>query len=95
MLVGSIAAVSAGLFLFVILMLMRARRRDVVSGLEDMINARAEVLDWQGTAGHVRAHGEIWKAEGDRQFPPGEKVRIASINGLTLTILPISKEDPK
>ena len=94
-LIGSIATVSAGLFLFVIMMLMRARSREVVSGPEDMINARAEVLDWQGTAGHVRAHGEIWKAEADREFPPGEKVRIASIDGLTLTILPIQKEDPQ
>ncbi len=92
-LIGSLATVSAGLFLFVILMLMRARSRAVVSGPEEMINSLAEVLDWREKNGHVRAHGEIWKAESDREIRPGTKVRITSIDGLILTILPVSEED--
>ncbi|HMB48224.1 MAG TPA: nodulation protein NfeD [Afifellaceae bacterium] len=91
-LIGSVAAVSAGLFLFVIMLLMRARQRHVVSGPEEMIDSRAEVIDWAGRNGHVRAHGEIWKAHGDQEFPAGQTVRVSAIDGLTLTVLPFEKE---
>ena len=94
-LIGSVATVSAGLFLFVITMLMRARTRAVVSGPEEMIDSRAEVIDWQGKKGHVRAHGEIWKAQADQELPPGQTVKVAAIDGLTLTVLPMQKEEPQ
>jgi membrane-bound serine protease (ClpP class) len=94
-LIGSIAAVSAGLFLFVIMMLIRARRRGVVSGPEEMVDSRAEVIDWKAGKGHVRTHGEIWKARGDREFPPGQTVRISAIDGLTLTVQPFEEEMPQ
>ncbi len=94
-LIGSIAAVSAGLFLFVIMMLMRARQRAVVTGPEEMIDSRAEVIDWQGRKGRVRAHGEIWRAEADQELPPGQAVRVTDIDGLTLTVLPLKEEDPQ
>lgn len=92
-LIGSIAAVSAGLFLFVMTMLMRARQRAVVSGPEEMVGSRAAVIDWQGETGHVRAHGEIWKARADHEIPPGEPVRVVAIDGLTLTVLPLQEEE--
>lgn len=91
-LIGSVAAVSSGLFLFVIMMLIRARRRAVVSGMEEMVDSRAEVIDWEGGTGHVRTHGEIWKARGDRDFHPGQRVRITAIDGLTLTVQPLEEE---
>jgi membrane-bound serine protease (ClpP class) len=91
-LIGSVAAVSAGLFLFVIMLLMRARQRHVVSGPEEMIESRAEVIDWTGMKGHVRAHGEIWKARGDREYPTGQTVQVSAIDGLTLTVQPFEKE---
>ena len=91
-LIGSVATVSAGLFLFVIMMLMRARQRKVVTGPEEMINSRAEVTDWNGNKGHVHVHGEIWKAQSDRRFLPGQAVKVSAIDGLTLIVSQIEKE---
>jgi membrane-bound serine protease (ClpP class) len=88
-----VATVSAGLFLFVIMMLMRARQRAVVTGPEEMISSRAEVIDWDGTKGHVRVHGEIWNAQSNQKFSPGQIVKVSAIDGLTLTILPSEKEN--
>ena len=92
-LIGSVATVSAGLFLFVITMLMRARQRAVVTGPEEMISSRAEVIDWDGTKGHVRAHGEIWKAQSNQKFSPGLTVKVSAIDGLTLIVSPFEKEN--
>lgn len=88
MLIGSIAAVSAGLFLFVMMMMLRARRRAVVTGPEELVQSRGEVIDWQGTRGRVRVHGEIWKARAARALAAGRPVRVVSIEGLTLVVEP-------
>ena len=91
-LIGSVATVSAGLFLFAMMMLMRARRREVVTGPEEMIRSRAEVIEWHGRRGRVRVHGEVWKAQGDDQLSPGQTVRVSAIDGLTLIVSPTEKE---
>ena len=85
-LIGSIAAVSAGLFLLVILLLMRSRRRAVVSGPEEMIGSQGRVVDWSGEDGHVRIHGEIWRARSANSLQPGRAVRVANIDDLILVV---------
>lgn len=87
-LIGSIAAVSAGGFLLVLILLMRARRRAVVTGLEEMVGADGEVIEWTGHEGRIRTHGEIWQARSDRTLEPGNKVRVGDIDGLTLIVEP-------
>lgn len=86
MLIGSIAAVSAGLFLFIITMLMRSRRRAVVTGREELINSNAVVVDWTGQTGHVRVHGEIWSARSDRSLSAGQGVSVTAMDGLVLIV---------
>lgn len=92
MLIGSIAAVTSGLFLFVMMMLLRARRRGVTTGIEEMISSRGEVVDWSGTGGHVRVHGEIWKARSDAPLEAGRPVVVRGVDGLTVDVAPEEKE---
>jgi len=92
LLIGSIAAVSAGIFFLVMTMLMRARRRPVVTGKEELIGSRASVIDWDGHSGHVRVHGEIWSARGTKTLDPGRTVRVQDLDGLTLVVRPDAKE---
>ena len=92
MLIGSIAAVSSGLLLVVMMMMLRARKRAVVTGQEELLQSRAEVIDWQGTRGHVRVHGEIWKAQASSELQPGRLVCVDEIDGLTLQVSPQDKE---
>ncbi len=85
-LVGSIAAVFGGLMLLTMTMLMRARRRRPVTGIDQMIGSPAVVLDWAAGHGHVRTHGEIWQARGPASLNAGEAVRVVAVDGLTLEV---------
>ena len=92
MLIGSVAAVSSGLFFVVMMMLLRSRKRAVVTGLEQLLNSRAKVIDWQDDHGHVRVHGEIWSARATSELQPGRLVNVSSIDGLTLIVTPQDKD---
>ena len=92
MLIGSVAAVSSGLFLVVMMMLLRARKRAVVTGPEQLLDSDAEVIDWRGKRGHVRVHGEIWNARAASELQPGRRVGVSSIDGLTLVVTPKDEE---
>ena len=88
MLIGSIALVSAGLFLLVMILLVRARRRAVVTGPEEMIGSKGQVVEWKGHIGRVRVHGEVWRARAARTLHPGHRIRVADIDGLILVVEP-------
>jgi membrane-bound serine protease (ClpP class) len=86
--IASAAAASVLFMLFVIGAAVRARRRKVVGGAEEMIDSPAHVVDWQDHAGRVRVHGELWEARAERAFRPGDTVRVARRDGLKLLVEP-------
>lgn len=88
-LIGSIGFLSAAGFLVVLILLNRARQRPVVSGPEEMIGLAGEVVEWNAGQGRVRVHGEYWNAKATGEIQPGNRVRIESIDGLTLMVTPI------
>lgn len=90
--IGSIATLTSGLFLFVMWMLLRARRRRVATGMEEMIASHGEVIDWSGTSGHVRIHGEVWLASAALPLRPGQQVEVHAMDGLRLKVIPIGKD---
>jgi len=85
-LIGGVAAASAA-FLFVVFgMLVRARKRPVVSGREEMIGAAGEALeDFEGE-GWARVHGESWRVRASGAVRRGERLRVKSMQGLVLTV---------
>ncbi|MDH3665080.1 MAG: nodulation protein NfeD, partial [Alphaproteobacteria bacterium] len=91
-LVGSVAMVSSGLFLFIMMMLMRARQRLVVTGPEELLHSRAKVIEWRGSQGRVRVHGELWKARAEDRLKTGAIVDVTDIEGLTLVVSPQKEE---
>jgi membrane-bound serine protease (ClpP class) len=92
-LIGALALINGGLFLIVLSFAARAWRRAPVSGLEAMIGAAGEVVEWRDGQGRVRAHGEIWSAVGPKTIEPKSAVKIERIDGLTLHVRP-SASDP-
>ena len=90
LLIGSIAGVSAGSFLLLLMFLMRSRRRVPVTGMEEMVGSSGEVIDWAGDWGHVRVHGEVWRASADESLSPGMPVRVERMDGLILIVRPVS-----
>jgi len=92
----AIAGVAAMVLLFTFLvapMAVRAQRRRVVSGREQMIGSTGRVIDWEGEAGHVLAHGERWHARGTAPLQPGQSVRVTGLEGLTLTVQPVGPDN--
>jgi membrane-bound serine protease (ClpP class) len=88
--IASLTAVSAVFFLGILGMAVRARRRPVVTGAEEMIGSIAEVVQWTGSKGRVRVRGEIWSAESPLVLTEGQKVRVAGRTGLVLSVEPKS-----
>jgi membrane-bound serine protease (ClpP class) len=86
--VGGVALTAALLLMLMMTMLARSQRRAVVTGQEEMIGSVGQVLDWDAGEGHVRVHGEIWRARGPAGLGPGREVRIKAIHGLTLVVEP-------
>jgi membrane-bound serine protease (ClpP class) len=89
-LILSTTASTAAFLLLVVGLSLRARRKAVVSGREQMIGSGARVLDWSGGEGRVHAHGEIWHARARQPLAPGEEVRVVALEGLVLTVEPAS-----
>nr|WP_232024002.1 nodulation protein NfeD [Sulfurivermis fontis] len=87
-LIGAFALLSAGLFVLVIGMALKARRRPVVSGAEEMLGAAGEVID---ASGRVRVHSELWQAQSNVPLHAGDKVRVTGRDGLTLRVVPERK----
>jgi membrane-bound serine protease (ClpP class) len=80
--------VSVGLFVLVMAMLIRSRRRPVSTGDATLLGATAEVITWAGEEGEVRALGERWHARAESRLSVGQTVRIVARDGLTLRVEP-------
>lgn len=73
-------------FVFAVGMALKARRRPVVSGLEELIGAAAVAeSDFTG-AGRVSVHSESWNALSTEPVHKGEPLVVTAVDGLTLTV---------
>ncbi|MBI1964711.1 MAG: nodulation protein NfeD [Betaproteobacteria bacterium] len=86
--VVTLALASAALVFLTVLLALKARRRPVVSGREDIVGARGEVVEGFEREGWVRVHGENWRVTSAAPLGRGQKVRVVGINGLTLQVEP-------
>lgn len=82
-----VTAVSALFIFFVASMALRARRRPVVSGSEQLIGSVGEVLDFTGKEGEARVHGETWRISCTQPLRRGQKVRVVRMSGLRLEVV--------
>ena len=91
MIIG-LAMITTAFFLFIVGAAIKARRRPVVSGREELLRARGEVLDDFADKGRIRIHGEIWQAETKTPLRRGAKVRVRAVEGLVLSVEPETEE---
>jgi membrane-bound serine protease (ClpP class) len=87
-LIAFFAATSAGFFMFILGMLIKSRKRPVVSGMEEMIGAAGEALEDFDGAGRVRVHSELWNARSETPLRRGDRVRVVALDGLSLIVRP-------
>lgn len=84
-----IAAVSAVTFAFligVIQMAVRARRRPVVSGAEQLVGSRGEALGDFDASGWARVRGELWKVRARGHVSRGQILTVTGVVGLELEV---------
>ncbi len=84
------AAVASALFIFFVVgMAVKARRRPVVSGREELVGEVGEVLDdFDGRDGWARVHGETWRIRSGQPLRRGQRVKVVRMDGLILEVEP-------
>jgi membrane-bound serine protease (ClpP class) len=83
------ALLSALIFIVVVGMAIKARRRPVVSGPEELLGGEAVVIDDFDQKGTVSIHSEIWQAFSSTPLHKGQQVKVTGIKGLTLQVEPL------
>ncbi|MBK5207347.1 MAG: nodulation protein NfeD [Polaromonas sp.] len=85
-LIFGLAASSAAVVLLGGGMALRAHRRPVVSGREEMVGAVGEVLALDNDIVWALVHGERWKVHSADALAPGQRVRVLALHGLVLEV---------
>lgn len=84
------ALASAAVLLGLATLMVRQRRRPVVSGAEQMLGATGSVM--ADDASRAWIHGESWWVRADRPLRRGERIRVTGRNGLTLFVQPLDSD---
>jgi len=87
----------AVVFLFLGRLAVRAQMRPPVTGAQALVGqlARARTPLLPDQPGLVDLRGEIWRAVSPVSLIPGQPVRVARVDGLTLTVEPADLISPK
>jgi membrane-bound serine protease (ClpP class) len=89
----ALVALFAGSLVFATIWLaVRARRRPVVSGREQLLGMIGVAVGDFERNGSVRVHGELWSAHAAAPVRAGEKVKIVAIDGLELAVEPAAEK---
>jgi membrane-bound serine protease (ClpP class) len=94
-LIGGIALFSGALFATLLYIAVKARRRPVVSGEEQLIGAIAVCNQDFADEGSVHIHGENWRAKTTSPLQKNQRVRVRERRGLTLYVEPLSDAHPE
>jgi membrane-bound serine protease (ClpP class) len=84
--IATAAIVSVGLLLVALSMLVRSRKRRVITGKEALLGAEGEAVTWQDGEGRIRVGGEIWRARAAGPLQPGARVKVMAREGLVLIV---------
>lgn len=87
-LIGGIALGAGILMLLMVTVFMRARKRQVATGVEQLLQETAIALNDFETSGLVDIHGETWRAVTRAAIKKGQRLRVLRVDGLTLEVAP-------
>lgn len=66
----------------------KATKSKAVTGEEGFVNSIGVARTDMNPGGKVLVHGELWDARAQQHLPPGSRVRIRKVEGLTLLVEP-------
>lgn len=85
-LIVAILAIVAGLVLLIGKLIVGDFKRKPASGMETMLDKKAEVIEWDALKGRITIYGEIWNAESSVELKKGDEVVIESYKNMTLRV---------
>ncbi|WP_168011807.1 NfeD family protein [Halomonas salinarum] len=88
-LIAGVAAIAAGLLMWVMIHFIRLRRRSARTGPEEMLGSEARALESFDGKGHVWLHNERWRARACVPVHEGQRLKVVSLQGLTVEVEPI------
>ncbi|HYW91585.1 MAG TPA: nodulation protein NfeD [Gammaproteobacteria bacterium] len=91
-LIGAVALFSVLLLAVLLGVLLRSRRRPVVSGKEGLVGAEGVALGDFAERGSVRVQGEVWSAVSAVPVRERERIRVVAREGLVLRVEPLANE---
>lgn len=72
---------------FVAWKVVRSRKGRLVAGQQGLLGETGEAITEVGPeGGEVFVHGEYWRARASGRLPKGTRVRVAAVDGLTVTV---------
>jgi membrane-bound serine protease (ClpP class) len=97
--VVTVALLVGGFLAFAAAKAVQARRAPVITGWEELVGAAGEVRVPLDPVGQVFVNGALWRAslndEGADAVERGARVRVESVDGLTLRVSPLPEEAEK
>jgi len=91
-LIVPVALASAAFSFFVASLALRARRRPVMTGAEELVGATGEILADMEHEGWARVHGEQWRVRCHAPLARGSRVRVRARHDLILDVEPLEGE---
>jgi len=89
-LIAAVGLLASGSLLALMYMLLRSRRRPVVSGAEGMIGMTAVAADDFQGLGKVHVHGELWSARTPHTVKKNDQLVVRRVDGLVLEVEPVN-----
>jgi membrane-bound serine protease (ClpP class) len=84
----SVALPFAGITLWLLTLVIRARRNKSLTGVEAMLSEIGVARSALTPAGMVMVRGEYWEAVSDQPVQAGQSVRVLAVEGLKLRVAP-------
>ena len=76
----------AAITIILLRLVILSHKTKALTGIEGMIGEIGIALSDIESEGKVQVHGEIWQAKGIHPIHSGEKVRVISVEGLSVTV---------
>ena len=90
--VVTLSAASATVVFFTVWFTLKARRRPMVSGHEEIIGASGTALSDFEREGWAQVRGETWRVVSAAPLASGQKLRVTGVDGLTLRVEPAGSD---
>ncbi|MEX2488915.1 MAG: nodulation protein NfeD [Pseudomonadales bacterium] len=84
--IAAVGVVTAALIIATVNLALKIRHKHVTTGVDTLIGQTGTALTDIGDTGQVRLGGEIWYARSDQQITEGERVRVVSVDALTVSV---------